>query len=482
MAKVTRTDVGTLRKPEKMPVTGYLRVDGFAAKVGVQEYYRADEKTGKLKLVRELRLPEDVFAPQSLAGYEGASFIDTHPRSEDGEPVNVTVDNVDKLEVGTVTGPGRQDGDHVAISTMIKKKNAIRKVEQGRTALSVGYAVDLDETPGVHPLYGRYDAIQRNIVVNHVALVDSARAGESARLRMDEGDVGAGTMMSGLKLTTIVEGHQHTIEPNESCVSWSVRDGDSVSHSHELIRNLDGSITMSENAGHTHGVIGTTTVNIDHGRDRMETAEQRAEMIRALNESLKTSEARADAAEKLAATEKLRADTAQGEMNVLRGDIETLKVKVASQVAATETEAFRAEKVRADEAEAKVSRFDEMLNARVLERSALMTDARIVMGDTFRMNDLSDRQIMAAVVTRCDSSADVSKDVADGVVIGQFKAHVKARIANARSQANISEIMSSQTRVDAVNADESLAARRKEYRDQWKKPLPNSRAAARKDS
>lgn len=54
----------------------------------------------------------------------------------------------------------------------------------GLRELSLGYSLDLDETPGVwngQP----YDAIQRNIRINHLALVEKARAGEQARLNID---------------------------------------------------------------------------------------------------------------------------------------------------------------------------------------------------------------------------------------------------------------------------------------------------------
>ena len=51
----------------------------------------------------------------------------------------------------------------------------------------MGYNLDLIEEPGVWK--GQpYDAIQTNIVINHLALVASARAGEQARLNIDGSD------------------------------------------------------------------------------------------------------------------------------------------------------------------------------------------------------------------------------------------------------------------------------------------------------
>jgi hypothetical protein len=50
--------------------------------------------------------------------------------------------------------------------------------------LSCGYTLNLDETPGTTPTGEHYDAIQRDIVYNHIAIVPHGRAGV-ARLNMD---------------------------------------------------------------------------------------------------------------------------------------------------------------------------------------------------------------------------------------------------------------------------------------------------------
>lgn len=66
----------------------------------------------------------------------------------------------------------------------------------GYKELSLGYNLDLDETPG--EWNGQhYDAIQRNIVVNHLALVQEARAGDQARLNIDSRDK---YLLKGVKL------------------------------------------------------------------------------------------------------------------------------------------------------------------------------------------------------------------------------------------------------------------------------------------
>ena len=68
--------------------------------------------------------------------------------------------------------------------------------KSGFKELSLGYNLDLDETPGVWQ-GEHYDAIQRNIRINHLALVREARAGDQARLNVDSKD---GDTLKGGKL------------------------------------------------------------------------------------------------------------------------------------------------------------------------------------------------------------------------------------------------------------------------------------------
>ena len=81
--------------------------------------------------------------------------------------------------------PGRQDGENVKVPIMVYDENAINSATSGRTKqLSLGYRLDLDETPGEWNGQA-YDAVQRNIRINHLALVSKARAGDVATLNLD---------------------------------------------------------------------------------------------------------------------------------------------------------------------------------------------------------------------------------------------------------------------------------------------------------
>lgn len=162
--KATRTD------------EGYLIDTPIVGRTGVQMYKNAD---GTIR--RELRPPEEVFKADSLATYSGKPITDEHP----GEPV--TAKNAKQLSVGVMQEAGKQDGDNVVAPITIFDQEMIDKVMNGgKRELSLGYKVDLEETPGVWNGQ-EYDAIQRNIRVNHLAIVPRGRAG-NARLNLDRHD------------------------------------------------------------------------------------------------------------------------------------------------------------------------------------------------------------------------------------------------------------------------------------------------------
>jgi hypothetical protein len=76
----------------------------------------------------------------------------------------------------------------VKATLMITDSDAIAAVERGdRREVSCGYTCELEHRPGEWNGQ-RYDAIQRNIRGNHVAIVEKGRAGPEVRLRLDAAD------------------------------------------------------------------------------------------------------------------------------------------------------------------------------------------------------------------------------------------------------------------------------------------------------
>lgn len=176
LRRVRRLDSIRLDKNDSTYFTneGYLVDHPILTSCGIFEYTNPD---GSIR--RELRLPKYVFDENSLKTYRGKPIIITHDAGV------VDKNNVDKEQIGTILSDGYEDGEDVRAEIIIHDTDSMQKC--GLKELSLGYNLDLVEEPGVwngQP----YDAIQTNIVINHLALVASARAGEQARLNIDGSD------------------------------------------------------------------------------------------------------------------------------------------------------------------------------------------------------------------------------------------------------------------------------------------------------
>lgn len=158
---------------------GFLRVPGKAARTGIQEYlaYEMGLKDRKPNdIIRVYRPSEEVFNDESLQTYLGADVTNNHPEKF------IDSTTYRKISAGVVTSVGRREGDYVVVDMIIKDKDTIRAVESGKAELSAGYSSTYDTTPGVTPDGEPYDFKQTNIKINHVAIVDRARAGAMARI------------------------------------------------------------------------------------------------------------------------------------------------------------------------------------------------------------------------------------------------------------------------------------------------------------
>lgn len=171
--RVLRVDNSSpLSKPVRLS-NGFLRAEGYLTRAGIFVYRDAQGNT-----VREFRPPEEVFHPDSLASFALVPVTNDHPSEL------LTADNAKQYAVGSVSEVVTPDGDKVRASLMITDSATIEALEAGKSELSCGYTADVELTPGVWQGQ-KYDAVQRNIRGNHVALVDAGRAGPACAIRMD---------------------------------------------------------------------------------------------------------------------------------------------------------------------------------------------------------------------------------------------------------------------------------------------------------
>lgn len=146
---------------------GFIRDSPIVGRTGILKYTNADGSDRY-----EYRPPEEAFKAESLATLMGKPItIGHHGLMNAGKASKIA-------PVGTVLSAGRQDGNDIRADIVIYN------LDTADRELSCGYTLTLEETPGTTPEGEHYDAIQRDIRYNHVAVVPKGRAGV-ARLNMD---------------------------------------------------------------------------------------------------------------------------------------------------------------------------------------------------------------------------------------------------------------------------------------------------------
>ncbi|WP_242409071.1 DUF2213 domain-containing protein [Achromobacter xylosoxidans] len=118
-------------------------------------------------LIKINRSPEEVFRPETIASFEGKPVTLDHPSDF------VTPETWRQLAVGTVQNVRQGQGienDYLFADLLITDAQAIEDIRSGLREVSCGYEADYEQ---VEPGRGE----QRNIIGNHVALVERGRCG-----------------------------------------------------------------------------------------------------------------------------------------------------------------------------------------------------------------------------------------------------------------------------------------------------------------
>jgi len=163
-----RAPIGTVKTTSEGFVTAIAR----AVRTGVQDYRASELGLLGNHIVKVMRPESEVFSKDSLQSFSHAPVTIDHPKEL------VDADNWKALAVGEVSSDVLRDGEFLAVPLILKDAAAIKAVNSGKRELSAGYTADMIEAPKD----SGYDFIQTNIRINHLALVDSARAGHQARI------------------------------------------------------------------------------------------------------------------------------------------------------------------------------------------------------------------------------------------------------------------------------------------------------------
>lgn len=172
--RVSLADAGV-----RMVGDGYLVANPRVARTGIQLYLGAEIGQPDRGVIRVYRPQDEVFRKDSVSTFAHRPVTDDHP------PVPVTADNWKDYGRGHTSGDITRDGEFIRVPMMVMDRDLIKKIQDGKAELSVGYACNVEWQSGVTDSGEKYDAVQKNIIVNHVAVVDTARGGNMLRLGDD---------------------------------------------------------------------------------------------------------------------------------------------------------------------------------------------------------------------------------------------------------------------------------------------------------
>lgn len=143
-------------------------------RIGTQEYLpREIGIEDKRPIITVLRTPAEVFKPAAIASFEGKPATDDHP------PVPLDSSNYSSYTKGAVQNVHRgagEDDDKLVCDIVLYDSVLISKVEAGKREISCGY--DCKYIPNGDGTYHQAD-----IIGNHVAIVDSGRAGHDVAIK-----------------------------------------------------------------------------------------------------------------------------------------------------------------------------------------------------------------------------------------------------------------------------------------------------------
>jgi uncharacterized protein len=171
---------------------GFLLCKGVAiARTGSQVYSKEElplEPGVDGRIVVD-RTPNEVFRKETMASFEGKPVTVEHPNEF------VNPDTWKQLSVGTIQNVRQGEGiddQFLMADLLITDKKAIEYVNKELPELSCGYDSDYEQ-----PEAGR--GIQRNIIGNHVALVERGRAGPRCAIKDSKPKLGDSKMSDKTK-------------------------------------------------------------------------------------------------------------------------------------------------------------------------------------------------------------------------------------------------------------------------------------------
>ena len=175
---LTRYDTAPIDKVTQDAQTGFIHIkDVPIAHVGVFPYLKADSS-----IEMEAKLPDELLSDSTVSSADNKPVTNDHPT----ELVNQQ--NASKYMKGFTADNAHVDNDTLKVDMTITDADLISEINKGKQELSIGFETEIVPEKGEYKGVA-YDSVQRNIQINHVAVVEHGRAGHSVRLIGDSAEM-----------------------------------------------------------------------------------------------------------------------------------------------------------------------------------------------------------------------------------------------------------------------------------------------------
>lgn len=175
---LTRYDTAPIDKVTQDAQTGFIHItDVPIARVGVFPYLKADNS-----VEMEAKLPTELLSDSTVSSADSKPVTNDHPT----ELVNQQ--NASKYMKGFTADNAHVDNDTLKVDMTITDADLISEINKGKQELSIGFETEIIPEKGEYKGVA-YDSVQRNIQINHVAVVEHGRAGHSVRLMGDSAEM-----------------------------------------------------------------------------------------------------------------------------------------------------------------------------------------------------------------------------------------------------------------------------------------------------
>ena len=332
---------------------GYMVAQVKAGRTGIQLYRGAELGKPEMDVVRVYRPADEVFSKDALRSFTHRPATIEHP----GSPVSS--ENWRDVAVGMTGGEVVRDGEFVSVPLILLDAAAIEAVEKGKRELSWGYQCSIDWTSGTTASGETYDAVQRSLRGNHLAIVDHARAGPECRIGDESADRTPPTPSP-----SIPKGARPMADENTRAVV------------------LDG-LTIRTNDAGAEAIARLQRQLTDAGEARTAAEAEHRRVMDGLNGQIAA----------LTATHQQAIEAKDGEIAGLRAAHDQALQAKDGEIAALRTQTS-----------------DDALDARVAARTALVGQAKRILGDSYDAAGKTDAAIRKEAVTKAMGAALIDAD------------------------------------------------------------------------